>query len=88
MAFNHQGCIYNGTNSFQPAVCMCSSGEALLATTQGAAEAAINTYQSVTNSFGLPVSLPKTKFMVAGFGIRQEPIEVEGGVIVSNTLAH
>ena len=56
----------------------------LLTTTQEAAEVAINTYQSVTSPFGLTISLPRTKFMVANFDIRweeKEPSEVEGGAI-------
>ena len=57
---------------------------ALLTVTREAAERAIGLYQSVAKSFGLTVSINKTKFMVIGSNITHEdklPIKVEDGTI-------
>ena len=64
--------------------CEFADDVALLATTRAAAERAIKTYTSVASSFGMTVSIQKTKFMVVGSGIEDEdlqPIVIEGGEI-------
>ena len=56
----------------------------LLASTRQAAEAAIRTYMEVTQSFGLTVSIQKTKFMVVGHGVAEEdklPLAVDDGSV-------
>ena len=56
----------------------------MFAVIQEAAEQAIRLYQGIEKSFGLTVSIVKTKFMVAGCNITEEdrqPIAVEGGTI-------
>ena len=57
---------------------------ALLTVTREAAERAVGLYQSVAKSFGMTVSINKTKFMVIGSNITHEdklPIKVEDGTI-------
>ena len=51
----------------------------LLASTRKATEVAIRTYMEVTQSFGLTVSIQKTKFMVVGHGVEKLPLAVDDG---------
>ena len=64
--------------------CLFADDGALLSSTRSGAEAAVCAYQQVSKSFGLTVSLPKTKHMVTGRAVEegdQEPISLEGGSI-------
>ena len=64
--------------------CQFADDIALLATTRAAAEEACREYQATARAFGLTVSIPKTKFMVVGYGVSEadlQPISVDGGEI-------
>ena len=64
--------------------CEFADDVALLATSRAAAETAMKLYSSVASDFGLTVSVPKTKFMVVGYGVEEEellPMSIDGGNI-------
>ena len=63
-----------GSQQVQLTECQFADDAALLATTRIGAEWAILTYIGVAKSFGLTVSLPKTKLMVTGFGMEEEDV--------------
>ena len=66
--------------------CLFADDDALLATTRSGAERAVQTYQQVSRSFGLSVSIPKTKYMATGREVIEDDkgsIPVDGGEIES-----
>ena len=73
-----------GSQQVQLTECQFADDAALLATTRIGAERAILTYIDVAKSFGLTVSLPKTKLMVTGVGVEEgdvAPIAVHDELI-------
>ena len=66
--------------------CLFADDGALLATTRSGAERAVQMYQQVSRSFGMSVSIPKTKYMVTGREVIEDDkgsIPVDGGEIES-----
>ena len=66
--------------------CMFADDGALLASTRAGAEVAVTEFQSTSSDFGLTVSIPKTKHMVAGREVEdcdRAPIPVRGGEVAS-----
>ena len=66
------------------AECLFADDGALLSSTRAGAESALSDYQATSAKFGLTVSIPKTKQMVAGREATENdkvPIAVKGGVI-------
>ena len=64
--------------------CLFANDGALLASTREGAERAVVEYQTTSDKFGLRVSIPKTKHLVAGREAEdgdKTPITVEGGEI-------
>ena len=64
--------------------CEFADDVALLATNRAAAEETLRLYSGVASEFGLPVSTFKTKFLVVGYGVKEErllPMTVDGGSI-------
>ena len=66
--------------------CQYADDAALLATTRAGAEQVLTSYIEVAAEFGLTVSLPKTKLLVAGHAVQEEdkaPIHLDHGSIDS-----
>ena len=65
--------------------CQFADDSALVASTRGAAQLALDTFSAVASSFGLTVSTSKTKFMVMGIGVSpadRQPLVLDGQSIV------
>ena len=64
--------------------CEFADDIAMLATNSAAAEEALGLYSGVAGEFGLTVSAFKLKFLVVGYGVKEEelqPMTVDGGSI-------
>ena len=64
--------------------CEFADNVALLAINHATAEEALRLYSRVASEFGLTVSTIKTKFLVMGYGVKEEellPMTVDGGSI-------
>ena len=61
--------------------CQFADDSALVASTRGAAQLALDTFSAVASSFGLTLSTSKTKFMVMGIGVSpadRQPLVLDG----------